>query len=193
CGVMSTGRAALRAGTLSWLEQPYCMSGVNVVSCSSASDCSTLPTKLGILVTLYPSPWHMLMRIGSQVISSTSSPNARTTPSGAATSSSRRKEVGSPGERHHRPGHGVVVRTATLRSEWLSSGDVRGLFWGISTSTVSPCGAARRRDEGVRAAVCLRLYRCYASDSKLYCVCEERRWCPSRGEPTNPGAGVGCP
>ena len=59
---------------------------------------------------------------------------------------------------------------------------------------VSPCGGARRRDEGVRgAAVCLRLYRCSASGSKLYCVCEERRSCPSRGEPTNPGAGAGCP
>lgn len=40
------------APTCSWLEQPYWMSGVKVVSCSSASVCSSCPTKLGILVTL---------------------------------------------------------------------------------------------------------------------------------------------
>lgn len=40
------------APTCSWLEQPYWMSGVKVVSCSSASVCSSCPTRLGILVTL---------------------------------------------------------------------------------------------------------------------------------------------
>lgn len=38
--------------TWSWLEQPYWMRGVKVVSCSSASACSSCPTRLGILVTL---------------------------------------------------------------------------------------------------------------------------------------------
>lgn len=73
--------------TFSWLEQPYCINGVNVVSCSSASDCSTFPTRFGILVTLYPRSWHMEMRIGSQVISS-SSPNACASPNASARSAS---------------------------------------------------------------------------------------------------------
>lgn len=72
------------------------MSGVNVVSCSSASDCSTLPTRLGILVTLYPSPWHMLMRIGSQVISSSSSPNACTAHRGATRRESKTATANDP-------------------------------------------------------------------------------------------------
>lgn len=47
------GRAwALESPTCSCPEQPYWMSGVKVVSCSSASACSSCPTRLGILVTL---------------------------------------------------------------------------------------------------------------------------------------------
>jgi len=87
CRVRSQCVCVLWTLTFSWLEQPYCINGVNVVSCSSASDCSTFPTRFGILVTLYPRSWHMEMRIGSQLISS-SSPNACASPTASASSAS---------------------------------------------------------------------------------------------------------
>lgn len=49
-------------------EQPYWIRGVKVCSCNSASCCRSCPTRFGIPVTLYPSPLHISIRIGSHFL-----------------------------------------------------------------------------------------------------------------------------